>query len=156
MGIEKKIIHGIDLLGDATNDVREEVHPDIPTPAEIPADTSAEATVPAPAETAPTTSEAPATNDTSPAVAVDASDTIATPDNSTPTPAVGTLPADYLRGGYYKGEGQNRYTNPVLVDHAEAIGKALAVGGVTPTAINRMIKTLKDVKKSLLMPSRER
>lgn len=77
---------------------------------------------------------------------LDITDTTA-PDSGNPAPAVGTLPADYLHGGYYKGEGKIKYPNPALVDHAEAIGKALAVGGVTPTAINRMIKTLKDVKK---------
>lgn len=89
---------------------------------------------PAPAETAPTTSEVPATNDNGPAPA-------------TAVPAVGTLPADYLRDGYYQGEGKNRYPDPALVDDAEAIGRALAGCGITPTAFNRMVKTLKSAKK---------
>ena len=67
---------------------------------------------------------------------------------ATPATASGSnTPADYLRDGYFKSEGQNQYPNPDLVDHAEAIGKALAAGGVTPTAFNRMVKTLKDAKK---------
>lgn len=76
--------------------------------------------------------------------------TKATPATSKTSPATaspGTLPADYLTGGYRKGEGKESYPNPALVDQAEIIGKALAAGGVTPTAINRMIRTLKDTKK---------
>ncbi len=63
------------------------------------------------------------------------------------TPAVGTLPADYLRNGYFKGEGQNRYMDPALIDQEEQIAAQLAADGVTVTAINRMVKTLKDAKK---------
>lgn len=55
--------------------------------------------------------------------------------------------ASYLANGYYRGEGNARYPDPALVDQAEAIGKALAAGGVTPSAFNRLIRTLKDSKK---------
>lgn len=54
---------------------------------------------------------------------------------------------DYLANGFCKGEGKGRYPDPALVDYAEVIGKGLAAGGVTPTAFNRMVKTLKDAKK---------
>lgn len=54
---------------------------------------------------------------------------------------------EYLAQGYYKGEGKGRYPDPSLVDYAEIIGKALAAGGVTATAFNRMVKTLKGAEK---------
>lgn len=56
------------------------------------------------------------------------------------------LALDYLSGGYYKGEGKQSYPNPALVDHAEGIGKSLAAGGVTATAFNRLLRTLKAAK----------
>ena len=59
------------------------------------------------------------------------------------TPTAGNIPAEYLRGGYYVGEGKGRYPDPVLVDQAEEIGKSLAAGGVTATAFNRLLRTLK-------------
>lgn len=154
------------MIDNKSNNIGEPVAP-APIPSETP--------TPAPAtdNTSDTIAEATATNDNSPAVAVDTSDTTATPDNSTPapavgtllaadkvlagmvsarnsapaTPAVGTLPADYLRGGYYRGEGKSQYLDPALVDHAEAIGTGLAAGGVTPTAFNRMVKVLKGAAK---------
>ena len=61
--------------------------------------------------------------------------------------ASSSLPADYLSEGYYKGEGQKRYPAPTLVEQAEEIGKALAGGGVSATAFNRMLRTLKAAKK---------
>lgn len=57
------------------------------------------------------------------------------------------LPADYLSGGYYRGEGKGRYVDPALIDQAEAIGKALAENGVKPAVLNRMIKTLKTASR---------
>lgn len=128
------------MIDNKSNNIGEPVAP-APIPSETP--------TPAPAtdNTSDTIAEATATNDNSPAVAVDTSDTTATPDNSTPAPAVGTLPADYLRGGYYRGEGKSQYLDPALVDHAEAIGTGLAAGGVTPTAFNRMVKVLKGAAK---------
>lgn len=62
------------------------------------------------------------------------------------TPTAGNIPAEYLRGGYYVGEGKGRYPDPVLVDQAEEIGKSLAAGGVTATAFNRLLRTLKTAK----------
>lgn len=76
--------------------------------------------------------------------------TKATPATSKTSPATaspGTLPADYLTGGYRKGEGKESYPNPALIDHAEKIGEALAAGGVTPTAFNRMVRALKGAAK---------
>lgn len=75
------------------------------------------------------------------------SETPASTTTSEVPPPPATIPCNYLAGGYYRGEGNGRYPNPALVDQAEIIGKALAAGGVTPTAINRMIRTLKDAKK---------
>ena len=54
-----------------------------------------------------------------------------------------TLPDGYLSEGFYVGEGKGRYVDPELVDHAEAIGAALAASGVKPAAFNKMVKTLK-------------
>lgn len=103
---------------------------------------------PAPAETAPTTSEAPATNDTSPATA--AEDPTAQTDTSAP-PAVGTLPADYLRGGYFKGEGKGRYADPDLVGPtAEELAKALAEGGLKQAGYNPILRELKKANKKTL------
>ena len=53
----------------------------------------------------------------------------------------------YLDNGYYLGAGKERYTDPVLVDQAEEIGKALAAGKVTPAAFNRLVRTLKAAEK---------
>lgn len=64
-----------------------------------------------------------------------------------PTEAPSSPLADYLAGGYYKGEGKNRYLTPNLVDQAEEIGKALAAGGVSATAFNRMLRTLKEARR---------
>ena len=71
------------------------------------------------------------------------------PNIQAPTPGNGadTALRDYLRDGYYKGEGKGRYKNPALVDHAEIIGAELAAGGVTRAAFNRMVKTLKSAAK---------
>lgn len=69
-----------------------------------------------------------------------------TPDAQTDEADTGALAPDYLSEGYYKGEGKNRYPNPVLVDQAETIGKSLAAGGVTATAFNRLLRTLKTAK----------
>ena len=143
MGIDRQIIHGIDLLGDAANTAGEEVLPDTVTTGG-----PATAQAPTPTEMAPATTtgtDTPAAQVEPMAVEAPADAPSATP--VTPAPAVGTLPADYLRDGYYKGEGKIKYPNPVLVDHAEAIGKALAAGGVTPTAFNRMVKVLKGAAK---------
>lgn len=98
-----------------------------------------------------TTDETVVTNETASA-AVPNGSTPATPEQPTTAAsetatAVGTLPADYLRDGYYQGEGKNRYPDPALVDHAEALGQILAAGGVTPTAFNRMVKVLKSAAK---------
>lgn len=74
-----------------------------------------------------------------------------TSEASIPAPEISEVPSspltDYLSEGYYKGEGKNRYPDPALVDQAEAIGKSLAAGGVTATAFNRMLRTLKTAKK---------
>lgn len=76
------------------------------------------------------------------------SKTTETPDTSTPdTSTPNELPQHYLSCGYYVGEGKGRYPDPVLVDQAEEIGKALASGGVSATAFNRMLRTLKAAKK---------
>lgn len=66
--------------------------------------------------------------------------------SSTQTNSTEALALDYLSGGYYKGEGKQSYPNPSLVDHAEGIGKSLAAGGVTATAFNRLLRTLKAAK----------
>lgn len=111
------------------------------------------ATTPAPATTnetpTPGTSNITAEigTDTSEAPEEIISETPASTTTSEVPPPPATIPCNYLAGGYYRGEGNGRYPNPALVDQAEVIGKALAAGGVTPTAINRMIRTLKDAKK---------
>lgn len=69
--------------------------------------------------------------------------TIKTDTAQTAEDTTGTLVPAYLSGGYYKGEGKNRYPDPALVDQAETIGKSLAAGGVTATAFNRLMRTLK-------------
>lgn len=69
-----------------------------------------------------------------------------TPDTQTNETDTGAFASDYLSEGYYKGEGKSRYPNPVLVDQAETIGKSLAAGGVTATAFNRLLRTLKTAK----------
>lgn len=68
------------------------------------------------------------------------------PDTQTGKAETGALALDYLSGGYYKGEGKQSYPNPALVDQAETIGKSLAAGGVTATAFNRLMRTLKTAK----------
>ena len=45
---------------------------------------------------------------------------------------------DYLKTGYYEGEGENKYLSPELVDYAEEIGRELAAGGVTPRIFGKM------------------
>lgn len=57
--------------------------------------------------------------------------------------AAASLPADYLKGGYFRGEGKGRYTDPALIDHAAAIAKALAQSGVPANAVKKMARTLK-------------
>lgn len=57
--------------------------------------------------------------------------------------AAATLPDNYLTGGYFRGEGKKRYTDPALVGQAEAIGKALAQSGVPANAVKKMFRTLK-------------
>lgn len=57
--------------------------------------------------------------------------------------APAALPDGYLSEGYYQGEGKGRYVNPALIDQAEAIGKALAAGGVKPATLNKMVRVLK-------------
>lgn len=66
--------------------------------------------------------------------------------NAAQTNSTEALASDYLSEGYYKGEGKNRYPNPALVDQAETIGKSLATRGVTRTAFNRLMRTLKTAK----------
>lgn len=75
------------------------------------------------------------------------SETPASTTTSEVPPPPATIPCNYLAGGYYRGEGNGRYPNPALVDHAEIIGKALAAAGVTPTAFNRMMRALKGAEK---------
>lgn len=75
------------------------------------------------------------------------SETPASTTTSEVPPPPATIPCNYLAGGYYRGEGNGRYPNPALVDHAEIIGKALAAAGVTPTAFNRMVRALKGAEK---------
>lgn len=57
------------------------------------------------------------------------------------------LPDGYLSKGYYQGEGKGRYIDPALVDQAEAIGTSLAKAGVSPSTVNRMVRTLKAAAK---------
>lgn len=64
----------------------------------------------------------------------------AAPEQNTITAA---LSVDYLKGGYFRGEGKYRYTDPALVGQAERIGTALAQSGTPASAMNKMVKTLK-------------
>lgn len=64
----------------------------------------------------------------------------AAPEQNTNT---ATLSVDYLKGGYFRGEGKGRYTDPALVGQAERIGTALAQSGTPASAMNKMVKTLK-------------
>lgn len=67
------------------------------------------------------------------------------------TPTAGNIPAEYLRGGYYKGEGAGRYINPDLVGiMAQTIAKALADGGLKPGGINPILRELKKSNKKTL------
>lgn len=67
------------------------------------------------------------------------------------TPTAGNIPAEYLRGGYYKGEGAARYISPDLVGIiAQTIAKALADGGLKQTAINSILRGLKRADKKTL------
>lgn len=95
--------------------------------------------------TTPSNSTVPSTpsNSTVPAVQQITSDK---PTEQTANSAA-ALPDRYLSEGFYVGEGKGRYVDPALVDHAEAIGAALAASGVKPAAFNRMIKTLKTAAK---------
>lgn len=58
-----------------------------------------------------------------------------------------TLPADYLAGGYFKGEGKDRYPDPALVDYAESIAQVLTESKTPPSAINKMVRTLKSAAR---------
>lgn len=93
--------------------------------------------------TAATETATPATATTS---------TTATDTNNATTPAIteqaaatASLPADYLTGGYYKGEGKNSFTDPALMEYAEAIAQALAASKTPPSVVNKMLRTLKGV-----------
>ena len=71
--------------------------------------------------------------------------------NTAATPTAGNIPAEYLRGGYYKGEGAARYINPDLVGiMAQTIAKALADGGLKPSGINPILRELKKSNKKTL------
>lgn len=100
--------------------------------------------------TVPSTTPATSTVPITPSTEVKAPATTTnstTPDTTSMTATTGTIPATlpdgYLNNGYYQGESKGRYVDPALIDHAEAIGKALAESGVKPAAFNKMIKTLK-------------
>lgn len=93
------------------------------------------------AESGTKTPEAPQGMEATPSETAEATEATKAPEASS------SLPADYLSEGYYKGEGQKRYPAPTLVEQAEEIGKALAGGGVSATAFNRMLRTLKAAKK---------
>ena len=71
--------------------------------------------------------------------------------NTAATPTAGNIPAEYLRGGYYKGEGAARYISPVLVGiMAQKIATALADGGLKPSGINPILRELKKSNKKTL------
>lgn len=105
--------------------------------------------------TAATDTTAPAATDTTKATATEQNAKGTTPatDATATTPAdaepaeqnttTATLSVDYLKGGYYRGEGKGRYTDPALVGQAERIGTALAQSGTPASAMNKMVKTLK-------------
>lgn len=89
-----------------------------------------------------TSSTSPASStSTTPAPAVKQSPVTAS--DKPPEQITAALPDGYLSKGFYVGENKGRYVDPALVDHAEAIGKALAETGVKPVVLNRMVKTLK-------------
>lgn len=71
------------------------------------------------------------------------STTTATASGTTPASTAASLPADYLTGGYFRGEGKKRYTDPALVGQAERIGTELAQSGVPASAVKKMFRTLK-------------
>ena len=71
--------------------------------------------------------------------------------NTAATPTAGNIPAEYLRGGYYNGEGAARYISPDLVGiMAQTIAKALADGGLKQTAIKSILRGLKRADKKTL------
>ena len=112
------------------------------TPATTVTNTTVPTTALAPEQIAKATSPVSAATTTTMAPA--SGTTAATP-ASTPAAdsTAATLPEGYLSGGYFHGEGKCRYTDPALVDQAAQIGKALAASNTPPTAINKMVKTLK-------------
>lgn len=119
------------------------------TPATATTPATIAATTTAPVNTTATTPPAPATvpvsTTTAPSNMPPAIGTATATPASTPAAdsTAAMLPEGYLSGGYFQGEGKCRYTDPALVDQAAVIGKALAASNTPPTAINKMVKTLK-------------
>lgn len=96
--------------------------------------------------TSTNTNTTPATTPATSTASTAATPATTTPSAETAAPAqnaAASLPADYLTGGYFRGEGKKRYTDPALVGQAEAIGKALAQSGVPASAVKKMARTLK-------------
>lgn len=87
-----------------------------------------------------TTSDSAATKATA---ATDTTKATATEQNTATT----TLTVDYLKGGYFRGEGKGRYTDPTLVGQAEIIGTALAQSGTPASAVKKMARTLKQAAR---------
>ena len=63
----------------------------------------------------------------------------------------GTLPADYLTGGYRKGEGSGTYIDPDLLDKtAQQVARTLAQGGLKQSSFNPILRELKRANKKML------
>lgn len=129
------------------------------TPATATTPATIAATTTAPVNTTATTPPAPATvpvsTTTAPSTMPPATGTPSTtpPATTASGTSSATIPAttdsaarlldNYLKTGYYQGEGKGRYVDPALTDQAAVIGKALAESKVPPSAVNKMVRTLK-------------
>ena len=61
------------------------------------------------------------------------------------------IPAEYLCGGYYKGEGKTRYPDPNLVgETAQTLAHDLAAGGLRQSTLNPILRDLKKANKKTL------
>lgn len=92
-------------------------------------------------DTTKATATAQINSGTTPAT-IPANGETAAPEQNTNT---ATLSVDYLKGGYFRGEGKGRYKAPELEDYAEIIAKALAESGTPASAVKKMARTLKKV-----------
>lgn len=77
------------------------------------------------------------------------------PVSTTPAPSEAAkpmlqLPPDYLKHGFYKGEGNKQYPDPNLVPLAHDLASLLHMGGLTPARYNPLLRDLKRAKKKSL------